>query len=175
MSLEEKALVFAREKHNGAKRKFNGEEYINHPMRVCNIVREFTENEQLLCVALLHDTLEDTNTTGEELEKSFGLQIASMVLYLTNNKEILKKTGKADYLCMKMNSIHPDVLLIKLADRLDNVSDLSQENVDKEWAIYYAEQTRYILERLDLSKLTLNHLTIIERIKLAINPFITHQ
>jgi (p)ppGpp synthase/HD superfamily hydrolase len=82
----QKALVFATEKHSGQKRR-SGEQYIEHPKRVAQLVGD---NENMICIALLHDTLEDTNTTYEELvlESSLmiGEVIADGVKALTNDK-----------------------------------------------------------------------------------------
>lgn len=169
--MEERALVFAGKKHEGQKRKFSGEDYINHPIRVRDIVKEFCQDEVVLCAALLHDTREDTNTTGKELRDAFGWKVADMVYDLTNKEDLIALVGKTEYLCKMVSIMCTDSLLVKLADRLDNVCDLAQGN--KEWSVAYAKQTQQIIERsMENPNLNENHRTLISRIKLAIELFI---
>lgn len=128
-----KALEFAREKHKGQMRKNNTPvEYITHPINVANLVKKYANNaeniDDLVSSAYLHDTLEDTNTTYEELICNFGNLISNLVKELTNNDVLKKEMGKTKYLSMKMTSMSEDALIIKLCDRLDNVSSLYDTN-----------------------------------------------
>lgn len=125
-NLKQKALLFAKEKHKGQKRKgTNPAPYINHPIAVAEYIKHYVkeDNEKLICVAYLHDTLEDTNTTYEELVKYFTEDIAKTILELTNDKHLVKKYGKSNYLAQKLITISSDALTVKLCDRLSNVHD----------------------------------------------------
>ena len=163
-------IAFATQKHKPQTRKFNGEPYITHPLRVAEIVKKFTTDLTLISVAILHDTLEDTNTTYEEIKDKFGIKVANMVYTLTNDKDQLKILGKGEYLLQKINNMKSAELLVKLADRLDNVSDLSLDN--ENWSRQYATQTDYILSNLNNPNINNNHLVIINQIKSKIFPFL---
>lgn len=157
-----RAQTFATNAHRGQKRR-SGEDYVNHCIRVANICSQYTENETVIISALLHDTLEDTETTASQLEDLFGVDVCSMVKALTNNPEEMEKLGgKREYLAIKINHLPMDALLVKLADRLDNISDLG----DDEKSRLYREQTRYVfLETLWKTGLPESHLVILEMIR----------
>jgi (p)ppGpp synthase/HD superfamily hydrolase len=165
-SIVDDAKKFATEKHEGQTRKSGGP-YIKHPERVAEIVRTFKKShklDHLISAALLHDTVEDTNTTEKDLETMFGGLIASLVKELTSNEDEIQKVGKKDYLANKMTGMSSWGLVIKLADRLDNVSDLNTSN--PVFAKRYSEETRYILSKLEVErKLSMTQKRIIEEIK----------
>jgi len=143
------ATIFATEKHFGQVRKFDGSDYVNHPLRVSRIVASVKNSHRIadiVSASKLHDTLEDTNTTVDELTSNFGSLVSSLVVELTSDKEEIKKLGKKEYLANKMITISSWALVIKLADRLDNVSDFSiapAKFVEK-----YSIETSYILNKL---------------------------
>lgn len=131
--LVQKAYYFAREKHRGQKRD-GGEPYIIHPIRVARIVFENKRSKNislLLCAALLHDTLEDTYTSYKELTDIFGEAVASLVMELTTASLACRIEGKDNYLCHKMENMTSYALFVKLADRLDNISDLEHSSQEK--------------------------------------------
>jgi len=77
-----KAFQFAARKHKGQERKdLNSSPYIDHPVSVAQVLAEFggIDDPQILAAALLHDTLEDTNTTPEELRETFGKKVCRIV------------------------------------------------------------------------------------------------
>lgn len=166
--MEKRAEEFAREKHKGQVRKFNGEPYVNHPIRVRDCLREFTESESILCAALLHDTLEDTETSVEDLREIFGEVVANLVVELTSDKEEIKVKGKGPYLTEKMSAMSSDAFLIKLADRLDNVSDLSLDEL--QWSADYVTQTLMILNNIK-RVIPNSHQTLMVRISTKIHEF----
>ncbi len=100
--------------------------------------------------ALLHDTIEDTDTTEEDLKKMFGGLVASLVIELTSDKEKAKEVGKGEYLSGKMINMTGWALTIKLADRLDNVSDL--ESAKPKFVERYKKETAFILDKLEHSR-----------------------
>jgi len=84
-----KAMAFAADKHRNQRRKdADASPYINHPIALVNtLVHEGgIEDPAVLCAAILHDTIEDTETTAEELKECFGEKIASTVLEVTDDK-----------------------------------------------------------------------------------------
>lgn len=160
-----KALEYATIMHKGQYRK-DGSEYINHPIRVANYVKKFKSSknlETLIISAYLHDTLEDTKATYYFLVEKFGPQIASIVLELTSDSDFKKELGKTKYLQIKMKNMSSWALVIKLCDRLDNVSDLVNSN--EFFKIKYTKETIEIINYLlDNRKLSKTHLTIIKNI-----------
>lgn len=119
------AFDFAYNKHLGQVRRFDSSAYIYHPLRVAKEVQRYGGDQHQIIAALLHDTLEDTNTTYIEIKYHFGKKVADLVFELTNIKSKVEKYGKINYLIKKLNTISSDALLIKLCDRLDNVSDFN--------------------------------------------------
>lgn len=151
MNQLERVEEFIKEKHQGQVRRGSGEPYYHHPERVAATVSRYTDQPVMIMAALLHDTLEDTDTTEkdiEELSAPHGKEVLSLVKELTSFKDdpIYKEFGKAEYLARKMSRMSKSALLIKLADRLDNVSDL--ESNPKEWSTRYAKETEVILKRV---------------------------
>ena len=129
----EEVLAFAKERHKGQLRA-DGQEYVTHPIRVSNLVTKFkpSQNSKILQAgALLHDVLEDTYTSYRELEDRFGEIVASLVMEVTSSTFMPKLVGKQIYLAHKMQYMSSYALIIKLADRLDNISDLRGLKEDK--------------------------------------------
>lgn len=121
-----KALLFAQKKHEGQFRKVSKEPYIYHPIKVCYLLALFKKSknlDELLAVANLHDTLEDTDTTFEELTKEFTPLVASLVFELTSDENEIKKIGKKEYLKKKLIGLSSYGLTLKLVDRLANMMD----------------------------------------------------
>ena len=171
-----KALEFAREKHKGQMRKNNTPiEYITHPINVANLVKKYANNKEniddLVSSAYLHDALEDTNTTYKELTCNFGNIISNLVKELTNNDVLKKEMGKTKYLSIKMANMSEDALIIKLCDRLDNVSSLYDTN--KAFIDKYLRETISILNYIINSRnLNTIHLNIINDINKEVNNVI---
>jgi len=150
----EKALQFATQAHLGQTRS-GGEPYITHPMRVAEIVKQYKQShniEALIDAALLHDTLEDTDTTHEALKDLFGGLTASLVKELTSDLEKIKEVGKSKYLANKMaHELTSWALVIKLADRLDNVQDIATAKTP-EWRSRYKKETEDMLSYLESNR-----------------------
>ena len=129
----DEVLEFAIERHRGQVRS-DGSEYISHPIRVSELVAKFkpSQNANILRAgALLHDVLEDTYTSYRELKDRFGEVIASLVMEVTSSTFMPKLVGKQIYLAHKMQYMSSYALIIKLADRLDNISDLKGLKIEK--------------------------------------------
>ncbi len=180
-----KSLNFAYKKHQPNKPRFEGTPQIHHSARVANYLatlmygqnKDHVETlnkakiQKIVDIALLHDTLEDTETTYEELKANFGQEIADDVKALTNPANLSATGKKAEYLLNKMKKMSPDVLLIKLADRLDNINTLGAMPQNK--IKQTLSDTRYILHGLINSDVKLNilHKKIIKDITKSMERF----
>lgn len=121
-----KAIAFAAEKHRFQKRKDGaGTPYINHPIQVALTLAEIgTETYvEILMAAVLHDTLEDTQTTPEELEAHFGQAVAGWVQEVTDDKRLPKEERKRLQVVLAPSKSR-EALKIKLADKICNVVDI---------------------------------------------------
>ncbi len=121
-----KAAHFAAEKHKNQRRKdVDASPYINHPLALASVLAGDGAIEQtdVLCAALLHDTIEDTDTTAEELTGIFGAKIASIVLEVTNNPNLAKTEQKAEQV-RRAPLMSPEAKLVKLADKICNLRDI---------------------------------------------------
>ncbi len=123
-----KAYNFAKEKHGDQLRK-SGEPYIIHPMQVAYILADLGLDDSTICAALLHDVVEDTDVTHQDLINEFGLEIAEMVDGVTKlsklNCESVEEEQVENYRKMFL-AMGKDirVIMIKLADRLHNMRTL---------------------------------------------------
>ncbi|MEM7565805.1 MAG: bifunctional (p)ppGpp synthetase/guanosine-3',5'-bis(diphosphate) 3'-pyrophosphohydrolase [Pseudomonadota bacterium] len=127
-ALLNKAYVYAMRAHGHQRRK-SGAPYFTHPIEVAAILTDLHLDDATIAAALLHDTVEDTDTTVEELETLFGPDIAQLVDGLTKIGQldlVSKKAEQAENLRKLLLAIATDVrvLLIKLADRLHNMRTL---------------------------------------------------
>ena len=138
-----KAFNFANEKHKNQKR-VSGEPYIIHPINVAYILAEIGLDDSTICAALLHDIVEDTDTTHEDLVQNFGTEIADMVQGVTKLGNIqfatIEETQVENYRRMFL-AMGKDirVILIKLADRLHNMRTLKY--IKRERQIANAKET----------------------------------
>ena len=138
------AFIFARQAHSGQKRK-SGEPYIIHPMAVARIVaEELLLGPNPVIAAFLHDVVEDTDHTIEEVKSLFGPDVAYLVRVVTKNKKVQNNTSKqVDNFKQMLDSLHYDIraILIKLADRLHNMRTLESMLPEKQMKI--AGETDY--------------------------------
>ncbi|XP_069899402.1 guanosine-3',5'-bis(diphosphate) 3'-pyrophosphohydrolase MESH1 isoform X2 [Dipodomys merriami] len=122
------AADFAARKHRGQRRKDpEGTPYINHPIGVARILalEAGVTDTAVLQAALLHDTVEDTDTTPEELELRFGAQVRRLVEEVTDDKALPKAERKRLQVERAPHG-SPGARLLKLADKLHNLRDLSR-------------------------------------------------
>ncbi len=163
----EKAIDFARMAHDGQFRK-SGEPYVIHPILVAAIVASISEDRVMVIAALLHDVVEDTEYTLENVETLFGHEVALLVDGLTKLSEIREEelvSSDSDEKLIKsalsfknmllVSVKDPRVLVIKLCDRLHNMMTLEslkpekQKRISEETLVVYAP----IAHRLGISKL----------------------
>ena len=151
---ERKAWNFAKEAHKGQIRKFINKPYFGaHVVKVNGIVKQYTTDEDLLCAALLHDVIEDCFEDPEVgyhiIEEEFGKRVADIVMELTSSKEDIDDNynSKADYLIVKMIHMSDDALIIKLSDRLQNISDAF--TASERFRTKYFQETVQIMDELE--------------------------
>ncbi|MET0314623.1 MAG: HD domain-containing protein, partial [Hansschlegelia sp.] len=127
-ALLNRAYVYAMKAH-GLQLRASGDPYFSHPLEVAAILTELRLDDATIVAALLHDTIEDTDTTRDEIDALFGKQIGSLVEGLTKLKKldlVTKEAAQAENLRRLLLAIAEDVrvLLVKLADRLHNLRTL---------------------------------------------------
>jgi GTP pyrophosphokinase len=123
-----RAYVFSVQKH-GSQKRASGDPYFSHPIEVAGILTDFNLDDQTIVTALLHDTIEDTLVTYEEIESAFGKDVARMVDGVTKLSKIeamSENERAAENLRKFLLAMSDDirVLLVKLADRLHNMRTL---------------------------------------------------
>ena len=153
----QEAIEFATEAHGDQKRKYTGEPYITHPIAVMEIVREVPHTEEMLMAAVLHDTVEDTPVTIEDIKTKFGTKVAELVDGLTDvsrpehgNRKTRKALDRAHL--AKQNA---EVQTIKLADLIHNTMSIGL--YDPHFYKVYKEEKIKILDVLKLGNQTLMH------------------
>jgi len=141
-----KAYLFAKKYHRNQKRE-SGEAYITHPIAVCNILAEMHADTDTLCAALLHDVLEDTKASYDELIHEFNHTVAYLVdgvtkiskMNLISNNELTAQNLRRIIVGIKKDA---RIVIIKLADRLHNMRTLSFKKTDR--------QNKIALETLEI-------------------------
>ena len=124
MEIVLQAAAFAAEKHRTQRRKDIETPYINHPLQAAYIlVQADIEDPRILAAALLHDTIEDTSTTLDEVEIVFGYEIARIVAECSDDKALPKMARKQAQIDHAASLSH-GARLVKLADKIANVSDI---------------------------------------------------
>ena len=155
-SIVDRALAFATIAHGEQKRKYSGEPYIVHPIEVMEIVKTVPHDEAMLAAALLHDVVEDTDVTLEEINQAFGEDVASLVDDLTDvskpedgNRKIRKALDREH----SANS-SARAQTVKLADLISNSSDILEN--DPKFARVYLAEKELLLEVLTQGDPTLH-------------------
>lgn len=128
----DKAVRFAAEKHSGSTRKGTDVPYIVHPMEAAAIVAGITDDQELIAAALLHDTLEDTGATYDELVSLFGKRVADLVAAESEDKQEEKPAAET-WKVRKQTTIDElkkagyDSRLLVLADKLSNIRAIERD------------------------------------------------
>jgi len=146
LDLVRKAYVFSAKVHQGQSR-LSGEPYLTHPMEVAYVLAQLRMDVPTVVTGLLHDALEDTLTTREELQGVFGEEIASLVdgvtkigkFFLRSHEERQAENFRKMLIAMARDI---RVILVKLADRVHNMRTLSHKPVE--------QQKRIARETLDI-------------------------
>lgn len=131
MNKIEEAIIYATVMHQGKTRKLGKIPYILHPLEVAQILTTLTEDEDVITAGILHDIVEDTDGTLEEIQKRFGERVAFLVASESENKhlgesrEATWRQRKEESLQVLKNSRDPGVRMLWLADKLANIRSLS--------------------------------------------------
>ncbi|MBQ6200901.1 MAG: bifunctional (p)ppGpp synthetase/guanosine-3',5'-bis(diphosphate) 3'-pyrophosphohydrolase [Prevotella sp.] len=149
-TLLDRAIVFAVRAHAGTERRGKGFPYIVHPMEAVEIVATMTRDQELLAAAALHDTVEDTNVTVEQIRAEFGDRIASLVASETDtvldglpaeDSWHARKQAAIDRLARASH----DAKIVALGDKLSNMRAIARDYAqqgDKLWNLFHAKDPK---------------------------------
>lgn len=152
MSIVSTALVFATQHHQHQHRKGTKIPYMTHLLNVCKLVAENNCSDEVLAAALLHDIVEDTDVTIEEVETIFGKQVAEIVRGATELDKLERKAieKESSWQTRKDHTIHflqqeasTDQLLVSGADKLDNLRSIVYDHKrigEKLWSRFNASR-----------------------------------
>ena len=147
------ALAFAADKHKNQRRKdADASPYINHPIALANLLlnEAGVEDQRVLIAAVLHDTIEDTDTTGQELVRHFGKEVADIVLEVTDDKALPKAERKRLQIEHAAH-ISRRAKLVKLADKICNLRDITA-SPPADWSVdrkrEYFDWAKSVVDRL---------------------------
>lgn len=142
------ALKFATKAHEGQKRKYTGEPYINHPKSVAARLKERGHPSYVIAAALLHDVVEDCGVSIEAIREKFGVKVARLVGEVTDvstpadgNRDVRKALDREHY-----GRASRDGKSIKLADMIDNSESIMRH--DASFAHQYLQEKRLLLPLL---------------------------
>jgi len=152
----QRALRFATVAHGDQKRKYTGEPYIVHPIEVMEIVKTVPHDDAMLVAALLHDVVEDTDVTIEEIEDLFGGDVAELVGFLTDVSKPEDGNRKFRKGLDREHSAKAPARAqtVKLADLISNSRDILKN--DPSFAKVYLHEKSLLLEVLALGDQTLH-------------------
>lgn len=122
-----KAIVFATKAHSGQFRKGSNTPYILHPLEAGIIVSQIKNDEDLICAAILHDVIEDTDITFEMVKEEFSERISDIVLSESEDKSKSWKERKAYTLELLAKEKNEDIGIVALADKLSNMRSIRRD------------------------------------------------
>lgn len=144
----DRVLQFATLAHAGQKRKYTGDDYIVHPVAVAQIVRDFGGSVDQQAAALLHDVVEDTDVTIDQVRDAFGDRVADLVGWLTDvsvpsdgNRAVRKAID-----CAHSADAPADAQFVKLADLMDNTKSIVDH--DPQFARVYLKEKALLLSAM---------------------------
>lgn len=145
-----RATRFASHKHRDQRRKGEGRiPYIHHPVEVAELVARDGGPVDTVVAALLHDTLEDTETTPEEIEEQFGSRVLGLVREVTDDGRLGKAERKREQV-ERAGSLSPEACRIRIADKICNLASLYQDpphGWSHERKVEYFHWAREVVER----------------------------
>lgn len=145
MDMLDRAIVFATKAHEGQKRKITNENYILHPLEVMIIISKITTKKEVWVAGLLHDVIEDTKVTKEEIKEEFGEEVLNLVLGETEERKPDEDKVKSWYSRKEKaietlrNTQNKDIKIICLADKLSNLYSIVkgyQIHKDEVWNFF---------------------------------------
>lgn len=144
-SLLDKAIKFAVDAHAGTERRGKGFPYIVHPMEAMEVVATITPDQEMLAAAALHDTVEDTDVTLEQIEKEFGPRVAALVhsesdVVMEGPEENTWRARKQAAI-KRLAAASRDAKIVALGDKLSNMRAIARDyemQGDKLWNLFHA-------------------------------------
>lgn len=133
LTLLDRAIIFATKAHSGAKRKGTNVPYIVHPIEAAAIVSAMTDDQEVIAAAVLHDVLEDTEATEEDLLARFGRRITELVVDESEDKRknlpaaLTWKTRKQETITFLETRASRDAKMLALADKLANLRAIHRD------------------------------------------------
>lgn len=149
------ALRFAYEKHKDQKRKLTNESYFFHPLEVALTVAQYTDSIDTIIAAVLHDTLEDTDTVPEEIKSLFGDKVLSIILECSEHDKELPWKERKEKMIEAYPSLSKEACLIVLSDKICNLKNIKFYYNDHIWNNFnagYDDQKWVSLETLEALK-----------------------
>ncbi|MBQ8061153.1 MAG: HD domain-containing protein [Bacteroidales bacterium] len=140
-SLLDRAIIFAVKAHAGTERRGKGFPYIVHPMEAMEIVSTITSDQELLAAAVLHDTVEDTFVTQEQIRREFGDRVASIVASESDTfeegvKEEDSWHDRKQAAIDRLQSASRDAKIVALGDKLSNMRAIARDYAQKRDALW---------------------------------------
>lgn len=140
--LFDRAAQFAMEAHSGTERRGKGYPYIIHPMEAAAIVATITNDQEMLAAAILHDTVEDTDVTIEQIRELFGDRVAELVQHETAplDENMTWREKKAEQIKQLAEAPH-DSKVVALGDKLSNMQGIAMDYRkvgDEVWKLFHA-------------------------------------
>jgi (p)ppGpp synthase/HD superfamily hydrolase len=145
----DRAISFATIAHGSQVRKYTGDPYIKHPLAVATLVRESRRHTtEMVCAAILHDTVEDTLAKHSDIEMHFGKEVRDLVFWLTDVSELTdgNRAKRKEIDRLHIGNAPPEAQTIKLADLIDNSYSIIQH--DPGFAKVYIREMRLLLNHL---------------------------
>lgn len=169
MNKIEEAIIYATVMHQGKVRKLANTPYILHPLEVAQILSVLTDDQDVITAGILHDIVEDTDGTLEEIEKRFGERVAFLVssesenVYLGESEDATWKRRKEESLKVLKNTDDQGVRMLWLADKLANIRSLSGAYSE------YGEQLWESFHQRDPEMQHWYYQTVAEQLELSLN------
>ena len=150
---------FADRSHGSQVRKYTGERYTAHPVRVMEMTRDFNGEIHVLAAALLHDVLEDTPITADQIrahlqqvmsaseaEKTVDLVVELTDVFIKNNYPRMNRRSRKEKEAHRLGQVSPAAQTIKYADIIDNVTDIVAQ--DSDFAKVFVSEAKRILSAM---------------------------
>ena len=169
MKLLEEAIIYATIMHQGKTRKLNKIPYIFHPLEVAQILATLTDDEEIITAGILHDIVEDTDGSMEEIESRFGKRVALLVAsesekkYPGEDKSLTWQRRKEDSILVLKNSTDIGVKMLWLSDKLANIRSIARAYSE------LGEEMWKSLNQTDPEKHRWYYQSIAETVELSLN------
>ena len=137
----DRAIMFAVKAHTGTERRGKGYPYIIHPMEAVEIVATMTKDQELLAAAILHDTVEDTNVTVDQIRDEFGDRVADLVASESEDSWHARKQAAID----RLSKASREAKIVAIGDKLSNMRAIARdyaEQGDKLWNLFHVKDRK---------------------------------